>query len=117
MGRFASPILPEIFARALCHSLARTVARALRGSMAPIVVRGCRDRIAVRLGVGVPRAVLAVRRMLRLRSRRRRPSLTLVAAPELGEWIALPDQPGKLGERIAGARWVARAPRGRRPPR
>jgi hypothetical protein len=42
--------------------------------------------------------------------------LTLVAAPELGEWIALPDQPGKLGERIAGARWFARPRRlGRSP--
>src|ERR1700716_3299817 len=84
--------------------------------MAPIVTRGCRGRIAVRLGVVVPRSVLAVRPRLRLRSKRRRPSLTLVAAPELGEWIALPDQPGKLGERIAGARWFARPQRlGRSP--
>jgi hypothetical protein len=42
--------------------------------------------------------------------------LTLVAAPELGEWIALPDQPGKLGERIAGARWFARLRRLSRSP-
>jgi hypothetical protein len=54
------------------------------------------------------------RRCLRLGLRlSRRPAR---AAPEFGEWIALPDQTGELGERIAGACLLVGLRRFRRAP-
>jgi hypothetical protein len=34
--------------------------------------------------------------------------LARIASPEIGEWIALPEQTGKLGQRIAGTCLLAR---------
>src|SRR4029453_5954142 len=116
MGWVGRPTLPEIVPCGLASPLAGAVTRALCGSVAPIVMRWLWGLIVVRLGVVVLRSILTARGRLRLGRLPRRPSLTLVAAPQLGEWIALPDQPGKLGEGIAGARGFVRPRRlGRSP--
>src|SRR5262249_60542012 len=54
------------------------------------------------------RAALPVLRRGRRRVVRFLLLLARIASPEVGEWIALPEQTGKLGQRIAGACLLAR---------
>src|SRR5262249_2009969 len=94
--------------------LARLWARALRGTFAGrLGARGLAGALAGALGPAVLRAADGELRFTRRsalpvvrRGRRRIVRLLLplarITSPEVGEWIALPEQTGKLGQRIAG---------------
>ena len=94
-GRGLGVIAARRIARPVARRIARLLGRAARR------IAGGKLRFA-------HRGALPVLRRGRRRVMRVLLPLARIASPEIGEWIALPEQTGKLGQRIAGTCLLAR---------
>src|SRR5262249_21356576 len=93
-------------ARFLARLLARAMAGALAGALGPAVLRAADGELRFTRRSALPVVRRGRRRIMRLLL-----PLARITSPEVGEWIALPEQTGKLGQRIAGTCLLAGPPR------
>src|SRR5262249_5169334 len=82
----------------LARLLARAMGRAMGRALGPAALRAADGELRFARRSALPVVRRGRRRIMRLLL-----PLARITSPEVGEWIALPEQTGKLGQRIAGA--------------